>query len=318
MLVLEPRAGLFRMPQLRLVASHLGVRAIERALGGVHRVARLIVRCARRLQAALQAARLGVLGLELVANSRHLRGMLFAFRRGIAAAQVPEEMLLELQIVLQILVASGDLRLGIELLNLRAELEADIGDPREVLARVGEAGLGFLAALLVLRDAGGFLEEDPQLFGLRLDDPRDHPLLDDGVGARPEARAKEHVGDVAAAHVHAVDVVARLAVALDDALDGDFGVLRPLAGRPAKGIVEAELDRSTRERRTVRRAVEDHVLHRVAAQGRGAALAEHPAHRIDHVRFTAAVRANYADQLAGDVNRCGIYEGLKTGQLDLS
>jgi hypothetical protein len=67
----------------------------------------------------------------------------------------------------------------------------------------------------------------------------------------------------------------------------------------------------------VHRAIEDHVLHRVPAQGRGARLAEHPAHRVDHVRFAAAVRADDADQLAGNMDRGGIDERLETGKLYL-
>ena len=63
------------------------------------------------------------------------------------------------------------------------------------------AVLGLAAALLVLGDARGLLEEHAQLLGLGLDDARDHALLDDRVGARPEARAEEDVGDVAPAHV---------------------------------------------------------------------------------------------------------------------
>ena len=38
--------------------------------------------------------------------------------------------------------------------------------------------------------------------GLRLDDARDHALLDDGVAAAAEAGAEEDVGDIAPAHVH--------------------------------------------------------------------------------------------------------------------
>ena len=51
--------------------------------------------------------------------------------------------------------------------------------------------LGFAAALLVLGDARGLLEEHAQLLGLRLDDARDHALLDDRVAARAEAGAEE-------------------------------------------------------------------------------------------------------------------------------
>jgi hypothetical protein len=118
--------------------------------------------------------------------------------------------------------------------------------------------------------------------------------------------------------VRAVDVIARLAVALQDASHRDLGVLRPLAGGAPERVVEAELDRGARERRAVERAVEDHVLHRIAAKRGRARLAEHPAHRVDHVRFAAAVRADDADPLAGDVNGGGIDEGFETRQLYLS
>jgi hypothetical protein len=244
--------------------------------------------------------------------------MALALCRGIAPAHIPKKMLLELQIVLQLLIAGRDLRLRIELFDLRAELGADVGDPRQVLARVCETGLGLLAPLLVFRDARRLLEEHAQLFGLRLDDARNHALLDDRVGARPEAGAEEHIGDVASANVRAVDVVVRLAVALQDALHRDFSVLRPLAGGAPERVVEAELDRGARERRAVERTVEDDVLHRVAAKRGRARLAEDPAHRVDDVRFAAAVRADDADPLAGHVNGGGIDERLETGQLYLS
>ncbi len=227
-------------------------------------------------------------------------------------------MLLQLQVGMQLVVARGDLGLRFELLELAGELEADVGNAREVLARVAEPRFRLAAPLLVLRDARGFLEEHAQLLGLGLDHPRDHALLDDGVGARPEPRAEEHVGDVAPAHVRAVDVVARLAVALEHPAHRELGVLRPLAGGPSLRVVEDELDRSARERLPVGRAVEDHVLHRVAAQRRRAALAEHPAHGVDDVRFPAPVGTDYSDELAREVNRGGIYERLETGQLYLS
>ena len=127
--------------------------------------------------------------------------------------------------------------------------------------------------------------------GLRLDDPRDHALADDGVGARAETGAEEDVLDVAAAHRQVVDVVARGAVAREHALDGDFGVLAPLAGGAAVGVVEHQFDAGAAAGLARRRAVEDHVLHRLAAQLGGARFAEHPAHGIDDVGLAAAVRA---------------------------
>jgi hypothetical protein len=74
-----------------------------------------------------------------------------------------------------------------------------------------------------------------------------------------------------------------------------------LAGRPA----------------CLARAVEDHVLHRFAAQLAGFALAEHPAHGVDHVGFAAAVGADHTDALARQLKRGGFGEGLEARELDL-
>src|SRR5258706_15993088 len=118
--------------------------------------------------------------------------MALALGAGVAPAQVPEQLLLQAQVGLELLVARRDLRLRLELLELRPELEANVADARQVLARVRQAVLGLAPALLVLGDARGLLEEDAQLLGLGLDDARDHALLDDRVGARTEPGAKEH------------------------------------------------------------------------------------------------------------------------------
>ena len=105
------------------------------------------------------------------------------------------------------LVLLGLARLALEVLELLADFLAQVAEAVEVFARVADAGFGFLAALLVLGDAGGFLEVHAQVFRARLDDLADHPLLDDRVAARAQAGAEEQVGDVAAAALGAVEVV---------------------------------------------------------------------------------------------------------------
>ena len=94
---------------------------------------------------------------------------------------------------MQRVVLLGHLGLACQAPDLAAELVADVVDAGEVLARVLQPVLGLLAPLLVLGDAGGLFEEEAQLVGLGLDDARDHALVDDGVGARPEAGAEEEV-----------------------------------------------------------------------------------------------------------------------------
>src|SRR5690606_14522373 len=94
----------------------------------------------------------------------------------------------------------ADLPLGLDLgvllgrprqvLQLLADLVAQVGQAVEVLAGVANAGLGFLAPLLVLGDAGGLLQVHAQFLGLGLDDLADHALLDDRVAARAQAGAE--------------------------------------------------------------------------------------------------------------------------------
>src|SRR5205807_2962774 len=242
MLAFQALARFFDVAQLRLEAGHLGVGGVERRLRGVQGVAGAVMRRARRFHARLEMAQLGVLRLELVGDLGHFERVPLALGRGVAAARMPKQVLPELQLRVVFLVARRYRGLRLELFQLRGKLAADVGEAREIAARVAEATLGFAAAFLVFRDSRRLLEEHAQLLGFRLDDARDRALLDDRVGPRTKARAEEHVGDVAAPDVRAVDVVARLAVALQDALHGDLRVLRPLSGRAPLSVVEDQLD----------------------------------------------------------------------------
>ena len=123
--------------------------------------------------------------------------------------------------------------------------------------------------------------------------------------------------DVAAADRDVVDVVRRIAVARQHALDRDLGVLAPLAADAAQAVVEVQLDRRAADRLALAGAVEDDVLHRLAAQRRGLRLAQHPAHGVDDVGLAAAVGADDADELSGRRDRRGVDERLEAGELDL-
>ena len=114
-----------------------------------------------------------------------------------------------------------------------------------------------------------------------------------------------------------VDVIGRLARAVEHTLHRDLGIARPLPGGPALGVVEDQLDTRARHRLARGRAVEDHVLHRLAAQRGRARLAQHPAHGVDDVRLAAAVGPDHADEVAGGEHGGGIDEGLETGEFEL-
>jgi hypothetical protein len=214
-----------------------------------------------------------------------------------------------------ILLRHGRLRLQVA--DLAFQLVADVIDAGDVLARILQAVLGFAPPFLVLGDAGRLFEEEAQFLGLGLDDARDHALADDGVGARTQAGAEEEVDHVAAADVQVVDVVAGIALAVEHALDRDLGVLAPLPGGAALGVVEKQLDAGAADFLAVAGALEDHVLDRLAAQLGGLGLAQHPAHGIDDVGLAAAVGADHARQLAGKKHGGGLDKGLEARKFQL-
>ena len=315
--LLEILLRLAAMAEFGFQPCHLGIGGEQFALRVVHPVGGAEMLLAGRFQLGLDLAQAGVLAFELVRGALDIALGAFALRLRLVALEQPQQLLLLRQFVVEFVVLAGDRGLCLEALHLGAELDADVLDAGQVLARVGDATLGFLAPLLVTGDAGGFLEEDAQLVRLRLDDARDHALADDGVGARAKAGAEEQVGDVLAAHLQVVDVVLGLAVARQHALDRELGVLRPLPGGTAERIVEDQFDGGTRHRLALAGAVEDHVLHRFAAQFGGFRFAEHPAHGVHHVGFSAAVGADDADQLPRQGDGGGVDEGFETGEFEL-
>src|SRR5690606_33462162 len=150
--------------------------------------------------------------------------------------------------------------------QLLVDLFAHVVQALEVFLRVRDAILGFAPALFVLRNAGGLFDEAAQFFGARLDDARDHALLDDRVAARAETRTEEELRDVLAPTTGAIQKVCRGTVARDDALERNFRESRVLALKLSVGIVEHELDGRRTDRLTGARPVEDDVGHGVAAQ----------------------------------------------------
>ncbi len=316
-LLRDTRFGFARERELLLEARDLGVRLVIARLLLVDGVARGVMIGAQRLETRLGRAHVGLQALERNGQIRNRGGMPVARRRGVLLLRKPQQLVHVLQPDLVLAIFGRDPRLGVELLELARELDPDVLDAREVVAGVGEPALGFLAPLLVLRDARGLLEEDAELLGLRLDHPRNHPLLDDRVGARAEAGAEEEIVDVAAANRDVVDVIGGIAVARQHALDRQLGVLSPLPADPPGAVVEDELDRRPADRLALASAIEDDVLHRLAAKRRRLRFTEHPADGVDDVRLAAAVRADDADELAGRADRGGVHERFEPGELDL-
>ncbi len=181
----------------------------------------------------------------------------------------------------QRVVLGRHLGLLFQLVEVGVQLAQDVFYARQVLARVAQAVFGLAAALLVLGHAGRFFQEQAQLLGARLDDAADGALADDGVGARAQAGAQEHVLHIAAAHRLVVDEVTAVCQSrVSTRLTAISCELAPLAARAVVAVVEHQLHAGAAGRLAVRRAVEDHVLHALAAQLAGLALTQHPAHGI--------------------------------------
>ncbi|KAG1267514.1 hypothetical protein G6F65_013909 [Rhizopus arrhizus] len=253
-------------------------------------------------------------GFQFVLGLRHFLSFLGTFFARPGFLQEPQRMLLLFAVGLEFAVAGGHFGLRLKLLQLAVQFPQDVFDARQVLARVGQAVFGLAAAFLVARHAGRFFQEPPQFFRTRLDQAVDHALADDGVAASAQAGAQEDVVDVAASDLLVVDEIAAGAVPGQDAAHGDFGVGAPLAGSAPFAVVEHHFDRRPSGRLAVARAIEDDVLHGLAAQFGGLGLAQHPSPGVNDVRFSAAIGTHHADQLAGHGDHGGINEGLEAGE----
>src|SRR6266581_1792804 len=316
-LCVETLPGIGHEAYFGFKAGDVGVDSVELPLRGAQCVSRSVMLRARALELELDFAQPRGLGFELGRAALDFARMPLRLRLRIVATQEPQQILLLCPVGRKLVVPSRDFGLLFQPLDLRLEFLADVAQAREVVAGVGEAMFGFAAPLLVLGHSRRFLQKYAQFLGFRFDDARDHPLLDDGVGTRAQARAEENVLHVASAYVGIIDEIGGFAVPLQHTLHRDLGVLGPLAGRSAETVVEEQLHARPRHGLSQRRAVEDHILHRVAAQSRGARLPEYPPDSVDNVRLPASVRTDHADQLPRNAHRGRIDEGLEPGELDL-
>ena len=291
--------------------AHFGACFIELALCLVDLVACGVMRLPYGFELGLDVPQVGHARFEIVHCLGGIGLDLGLVGLALGALQKPQLLLLFGGITLQLVVARSDLGLFLKSFEIGVEFAQDVFDARQVFARVTQAVFGFATAFLVLGDAGRFFKKQAQFFRLGFDDPADRALADDRVGTRAEAGAEEHVLHIAPAHWLVVDVVAAGAVARQHALDRDLGELRPLAASAMVGVVEHQLHARAAGLLASRRAVENHVLHRLATQLRGTRFAEHPAHRVHDVRLAATVGTDNADELAGQQKIGGFGERLE-------
>ena len=201
------------------------------------------------------------------------------------------------------------------------DLFDNVRQPQQVLLDPLQSPQGLDLLGLETADAGRFLEDHAPILGGRLEQDVDLPLLDDAVGLRAQAGARQEVADVAQAARLPVDKVLPLPAAVDAAGDVDFG---GVDSQPAAGIIDRQGDLGRVHRPPCARAVEDDVGHLLAPQALDALLAEHPLDGVDDVRFAGAVRADDYRNSGGELESRAVrktletdeFEGLEHGRLD--
>ncbi len=101
----------------------------------------------------------------------------------------------------------GGLGLLLQRAQAAAGLALDVERAVEIVLRALQPKLGAAAALAVLREAGGLLDQDAAVARLRVDDLLDAALADDGVHLAAEVHVGEDVDDVGQAAASAVEAV---------------------------------------------------------------------------------------------------------------
>ena len=152
-------------------------------------------------------------------------------------------------------------RLRLERGDLRGKLADDVFDAGEIVLRGLEPQLRLVTARMQAGNAGRFFEHAAALIRPRLDDLADAALMHERRRARAGRGVGKQHGDVARAHLAAVDTEDRALLAHDAARDLERFVFVERRRRLAVVVVDEDGDFGVVARRTVGVAGEDHVVH---------------------------------------------------------
>ena len=236
------------------------------------------------------------------------------FRLGRAPAQMQQQRFVAAHLAGNVAVAHRLPRLGLERGDLRGELSDDVLDAQQVLLGRLEPQFRLVASGVQPGNAGRLFEHAPALVGPRLDDLADAALMHQRRRARAGRGVGEQRGDVAGAHLAAVDAEHRALLARDAARDLERVGIVERRRRLAVAIVDRDPDLGVIARRPAGIAGEDHVVHLGAAHRLVGGFAHHPAHGFDQIGFAAAVRPDHAGQSGLDLKVGGFDEGLEADQ----
>ena len=210
-------------------------------------------------------------------------------------------------------VQLGGLGLALERAQARARLALDVERSVEVVLGARELQLRPAPALAVLAESGGLLDQQPAVARLGGHDRLDPALGDDRVHLLAEAGVRQQLDHVDQPAARAGEPVLALAVAVEPAHDRDLGRAEP---ERALAVVEHELDLGAPARLAARGTAEDHVLHRLPADGERRLLAERPQHRVGDVRLARSVRSDDHADAGAELEPGAVREGLEALERD--
>ena len=98
--------------------------------------------------------------------------------------------------------------------------------------------------------------------------------------------------------------------------NADLSILGVFAFQRAFGVIKDQIDAGFTDRLTLGGTIEDDVGHGVAAQVLGRTFPHHPAHGINRIRFTAAIRADDTGQVGIKGNGRRVNKGFEPRQSD--
>ena len=283
----------------QLGALRLGRRAIP-----VRGVARLLGRADRSIRLGSALAQCAhALGRVVRSSSCHA-----SISRLASASSTVNRRVVELRVPL------GAASLSRERTHLALYFVDQIVEALQVDRRLVEPPLRRATAVAIEADARRFLEQLAPVVRPIRQERVDHLALDDDAGVGAETGAAQQIGDVAQPARRAIQEVVALARPGEPARDDHF---LERDGQRAVFVREVERDLGDVHRAPRRRSLEDDFFHLRAAQQPRALLAEHPPHRVRHVRLAAPVRPDDRRHPGIELHLGVVSERLEALQLEL-
>ena len=166
------------------------------------------------------------------------------------------------------------------------DLFDDVTDAQKVRFRRFQFAQRFAFLRFVFGNTGRFFKNRAAIFRSRAEDHVDFALLHHGVGAASDAGVGKEILNIAQTAGCLVEQIFGVAVAINAARHAH---VMPIDLELGRAISEGERDFGEADRLARVTPVENDVSHFTAAKRFGGLLAEHPAHGIKQIGFSATV-----------------------------